>query len=122
MPLVLPALAVGVLLVAYGFVQLCQYYQHAGSVYAFVGATLGSRAGVVSGIGLLGTYTFFAVVTARAAGKLGTAFLTRGRASGRTRRRWGPYVLVAVALVGCVAARRGAGAARRRACCSASKA
>ena len=30
---------VGVLLVAYTFVRLCQYYQHAGSVYAFVGAT-----------------------------------------------------------------------------------
>ncbi|WP_409182200.1 hypothetical protein F9C11_38105 [Amycolatopsis sp. VS8301801F10] len=37
--------------------------QHAGSVYALVGATLGPRAGVVAGIGLLGTYTFYAVVT-----------------------------------------------------------
>lgn len=63
-PLAFLLSAVGVLLVAYGFVRMCQYYQHAGSVYAFVGSTLGPRAGVVSGIGLLGTYTFYAVVTA----------------------------------------------------------
>ncbi|WP_328442969.1 hypothetical protein [Amycolatopsis sp. NBC_00438] len=63
-------------LVAYGFVKLCQYYQHAGSVYAFVGAAR-ARAGVVSGIGLLGTYTFYAVVTSSAAGLLGRAFLTQ---------------------------------------------
>jgi len=76
-PLAFLLSAVGVLLVAYGFVRLCQYYEHSGSVYAFVGATLGPRAGVVSGIGLLGTYTFYAVVTSSAAGTLGTAFLTQ---------------------------------------------
>ena len=48
---------------AYSFVRLCQYFHHSGSVYAFVGATLGPRAGVVAGWGLLGTYTFYAVVT-----------------------------------------------------------
>src|SRR6266567_2640315 len=74
-PLAFLLSAVGVLLVAYGFVKLCRYYQHAGSVYAFVGATLGPRAGVVSGLGLLGTYTFYAVVTSTAAGIFGTAFL-----------------------------------------------
>jgi hypothetical protein len=35
--------------------------------------TRGPRAGFVSGIGLLGTYTFYAVETASAAGTLGTA-------------------------------------------------
>ncbi|HJP80141.1 MAG TPA: APC family permease [Pseudonocardiaceae bacterium] len=90
----------GVLFVAYGFVRLCQYYQHAGSVYAFVGATLGSRAGVVSGIGLLGVYTFFAVVTACAAGNLGTAFLSEV-GIWPNPPSWGPYVLVGVALIGC---------------------
>jgi amino acid transporter len=34
---------VGVLLIAYTFVRLCQRFHHAGSVYGFVGAT--SRAG-----------------------------------------------------------------------------
>ncbi len=58
--------AVGVLLVAYGFVKLCRHYRHAGSVYAFAGATLGPRAGVVSGIGLLGTYTWCPRAAARA--------------------------------------------------------
>ena len=91
--------AIGVLLVAYGFVRLTQHYEHAGSVYAFVGATLGLRTGVVSGIGLLGTYTFYSVVTASAFGNLGTAFLT---ATGiwPNPPSWGPFVLVAVALAG----------------------
>ena len=110
-PLAFLLSAVGVLLVAYGFVRLCQYYQHAGSVYAFVGATLGPRAGVVSGIGLLGTYTFYAVVTSSAAGTLGTAFLTQV-GIWPNPPSWGPFVLVAVALTGCwllaiVPARRG---------------
>ncbi|HEY3752370.1 MAG TPA: APC family permease [Pseudonocardiaceae bacterium] len=91
--------AIGVLLVAYGFVRLCQHYQHAGSVYAFVGATIGPRAGVVSGLGLLGTYTFYAVVTSSAAGNLGTAFLTEV-GIWPNPPTWGPFVLVAVALIG----------------------
>jgi amino acid transporter len=103
--------ALGVLLVAYGFVRLCQYYQHAGSVYAFVGAILGPRAGVVSGIGLLGTYTFYAVVTSSAAGNLGTAFLTEV-GIWPNPPSWAPLVLTAIALIGCwllamVPARRG---------------
>jgi len=98
-PLAFLLSAVGVLLVAYGFVKLCQHYQHAGSVYAFVGATLGPRAGVVSGIGLLGTYTFYAVVTSSAAGTLGTAFLTQV-GIWPNPPSWGPFVLTAVALVG----------------------
>ncbi len=53
-PLTFLIAAVGVLLVAYSFVRLCQYFHHSGSVYAFVGATLGPRAGVVAGWGLLG--------------------------------------------------------------------
>jgi amino acid transporter len=103
--------ALGVLLVAYGFVRLCQYYEHAGSVYAFVGATLGPRSGVVSGVGLLGTYTFYAVVTSSAAGNLGTAFLA-GVGIWPNPPSWAPFVLVAITLIGCllltiVPARRG---------------
>ncbi|WP_370972494.1 APC family permease [Amycolatopsis sp. cg9] len=98
-PLAFLLSAVGVLLVAYGFVKLCRHYQHAGSVYAFVGATLGPRAGVVSGIGLLGTYTFYAVVTSSAAGTLGTAFLTQV-GIWPDPPSWGPFVLTAVALAG----------------------
>src|SRR3974390_3595531 len=67
--------AVGVLLVASSLVRLCQYFPHSGSVYAFVGATLGPRAGVVAGWGLAGTYTFYAVTTAGAAGVFGSGLL-----------------------------------------------
>jgi amino acid transporter len=97
-PLTFLIAAVGVLLVAYSFVRLCQYFHHAGSVYAFVGATMGPRAGVVAGWGLLGTYTFYAVVTASAAGIFGTAFL---QAVGIWPHppTWAPFVLIAVALV-----------------------
>src|SRR6201996_6882713 len=75
-PLAFLIAAVGVLLVAYTFVRLCQYYKHSGSVYAFVGATLGPRAGVIAGWGLVGTYTFYAVTTAAAAGIFGTGLLS----------------------------------------------
>jgi amino acid transporter len=74
-PLAFLLAAVAVLLVAYGFVRLCQYFNHAGSVYAFVGATLGPRTGAVAGLGLLGTYTFYAVGVASVTGIFGTAFL-----------------------------------------------
>ncbi len=74
-PLGFAMATVGVLLVAYGFVRLTQQFHHAGSVYGFVGVTLGPRAGVFSGFGLLGTYTFYACVTAMAAGIFGASFL-----------------------------------------------
>jgi amino acid transporter len=66
---------VGVLLVAYTFVRLTQRFHHSGSVYGFVGATLGPRAGVVSGWALTGTYTFYAVVTSMAGGRFAADFL-----------------------------------------------
>jgi amino acid transporter len=74
-PLAFALATVGVLLVAYAFVRLCQHYHHAGSVYGFVGATLGARTGVVAGWALLGTYTFYGVVTSTAAGIFGSSFL-----------------------------------------------
>lgn len=71
------ALAVmGVLLAAYTFVRLTQRFHHAGSVYGFVGAALGPRAGVISGWALAGTYTFYGVVTAMAGGRFATGLLT----------------------------------------------
>ncbi|NWL26626.1 APC family permease [Paenarthrobacter ureafaciens] len=57
-----------VLLVAYTFVRLCQRFSHSGSVYGFVGATLGPKAGAFSGWALAGTYIFYAIVTTAAAG------------------------------------------------------
>ncbi len=74
-PLAFLLAAVAVLLIAYVFVRLCQYYRHAGSVYVFAGATLGPRAGAVAGLGLMGTYVFYGLVTSSAAGIFGAAFL-----------------------------------------------
>jgi len=74
-PLAFFLAAIAVLLIAYVFVRLCQYYRHAGSVYVFAGSTLGPRAGAVAGLGLMGTYVFYALVTASAAGIFGASFL-----------------------------------------------
>ena len=74
-PLAFFLAAIAVLLIAYVFVRLCQYYRHAGSVYVFAGATLGPRAGAVAGLGLMGTYVFYGLVTASASGIFGSAFL-----------------------------------------------
>jgi amino acid transporter len=74
-PLAFLLAAIAVLLIAYVFVRLCQYYRHAGSVYVFAGATLGSRAGAVAGLSLFGTYVFYALVTSSAAGVFGALFL-----------------------------------------------
>ncbi len=76
-PLAFLFATVGVLLVSYGIVRLCQHYNHAGSVFGFVGVTLGPRPGVLAGWSLIGTYTFYACVTSMAAGIFGADFLDR---------------------------------------------
>ena len=96
-PLAFLIAAFGVLLVGYTFVRLCQYFRHSGSVYAFVGATLGPRAGVVAGWGLVGTYTFYAVTTAAAAGIFGTGLLD-SLGIWKNQPAWSPMILVAVVL------------------------
>src|SRR5215217_4755656 len=60
-PLAFALATIGVLLIAWTFVRLTQRFNHAGSVYGFVGATLGPRAGVIAGWSLMGTYTFYGV-------------------------------------------------------------
>lgn len=74
-PVAFALATIGVLLVAYGFVRLSQNFNHAGSVYGFVGATTGPRSGVVAGWGLIGTYIFYGCVTSMAAGIFGAKFL-----------------------------------------------
>jgi amino acid transporter len=96
-PLAFLLATVAVLLVAYGFVKLCTYYQHAGSVYALVGSTLGPRTGVVAGLGLLGTYTCYGVVTSSATGIFGAAFLDR-IGLWTNPPSWAPFLIAAIAL------------------------
>src|SRR5689334_15570656 len=73
-PLVFVLGLVGVALVAYGFVRLTRHFNHAGSVYALAGVTLGPRAGFFGGFALLGTYIFFAVCTLAATAVFTEAF------------------------------------------------
>ncbi|MFF5208666.1 APC family permease [Streptosporangium sp. NPDC000396] len=73
-PLVFVLGLIGVALVAYGFVRLTRHFNHAGSVYALAGVTLGPRAGFFGGFALLGTYLFFAVCTLAATAVFAEAF------------------------------------------------
>jgi amino acid transporter len=98
-PLTFALATVGVLLVSYTFVRLTQKYHHSGSVYGFVGATLGARAGVVAGWGLLGPYVFYAVVTSTAAGRFLTSFLD-SLGIWNDPPQWAPFLFALLALAG----------------------
>jgi amino acid transporter len=97
-PLAFLLATLGVLLIAYTFVRLCQRFHHAGSVYGFVGATLGARPGVVAGWSLLGTYVFYGVVTSTAAGIFGAAALD-SLGIWTDQPPWAGFVVAAVALL-----------------------
>src|ERR671926_1026482 len=98
-PLAFALATIGVLLIAWTFVRLTQRFNHAGSVYGFVGATLGPRAGVISGWALMGTYTFYSVVTSTAAGIFGADFLD-ALGIWTNQPGWAPFVVGAIALAG----------------------
>ena len=74
-PLAFAFAALGVGFVAYGFVRLAGEFSHAGSVYAFVGNTLGPRPGFLAGWALLGTYLVFPPVSIMGVAIFGRAFL-----------------------------------------------
>jgi amino acid transporter len=74
-PLAFVFASVGILFVSYAFIRLTGYFNHAGSVYALSGATLGPRAGFFSGWALLGTYLAFTAASTAEVGLFGQAFL-----------------------------------------------
>jgi len=74
-PLVFVIAGIGVGLVSYGFIRLSRHYAHAGSVYAFSGATLGPQAGFFAGWALFGTYLAFTAASSAEVGLFGGAFL-----------------------------------------------
>src|SRR5438034_515734 len=102
-PLAFAVAALGVGLVAYGFVRLAGEFSHAGSVYAFVGNTLGPRPGFLAGWALLGTYLVFPPVSIMGVAIFGRAFLSAtGLASDAD---WYPLALAAWAVIWLLAAR-----------------
>jgi amino acid transporter len=74
-PLVFIIAGIGVGLVSYSFIRLSRHYAHAGSVYAFSGATLGPQAGFFAGWALFGTYLAFTAASSAEVGLFGGAFL-----------------------------------------------
>jgi amino acid transporter len=102
-PLAFAVAALGVGLVAYGFVRLAGEFSHAGSVYAFVGNTLGPRPGFLAGWALLGTYLVFPPVSIMGVAIFGRAFLSStGLASDAD---WYPIALAAWLVIWVLAAR-----------------
>jgi amino acid transporter len=97
-PVAFALATIGVLLIAYGFVRLSQNFNHAGSVYGFVGATMGARSGVVAGWGLIGTYVFYGCVTSMAAGIFGGTFLDE-IGIWKHQPSWSGFLIAAVALI-----------------------
>ena len=73
-PLAFILATIGVMLVSYAFWRLSAHFSHAGSVYAFSGATLGPQAGFFSGWALFGTYLAFTCASTAETGLFGVAF------------------------------------------------
>ena len=74
-PLAFLFAAVAIGLISYSFVRLTRFFNHAGSTYALVGATLGPRAGFFAGWALLATYGCFIAANIAEIGLFGTSFL-----------------------------------------------
>jgi amino acid transporter len=100
-PLAMIFATIGVFLVSFAFVRLARHYSHAGSVYAFSGATLGPRAGFFSGWALFGTYLAFTCASCCEVGLFFPAFLNgAGIWSGS---EWIWFTLGAAAIISVVA-------------------
>ena len=92
---------IGVFLVSFAFIRLSRHYAHAGSVYAFSGATLGPRAGFFSGWALLGTYLAFTCASCSEIGLFFPAFLNGAGIWSGTEWIW--FALAAAAAIWVIA-------------------
>lgn len=102
-PLMFLLAVIGVMLVAYGFIRLCQSFQHAGSVYAFIGVTVGPRAGFVAGWTLFGTYLAYTATSVAAFGLFIQQFcISTGIWTGAS---WIPFSLIAYITIWVLASR-----------------
>jgi len=100
-PLAMIVATIGVLLVSFAFVRLSRHYAHAGSVYAFSGATLGPRAGFFSGWALFGTYLAFTCASCCEVGLFFPAFLNGAGIWSGTE--WIGFALAAAAIISLIA-------------------
>ena len=96
-PLTFVLATIGVLLVAYGFARICSRLSHSGSVFGLTGVTIGPRAGVVAGWGLLGAYLSFIITTSTTAGIFGADFL-RVLGLYRTTPSYVPWIIALLAV------------------------
>ncbi|MBC7596426.1 MAG: APC family permease, partial [Kineosporiaceae bacterium] len=112
-PLSFVLATVSALLIAYSFSRLSQRFHHAGSVYGFVGATIGPRAGIFAGWLLAAAYALFAVYTALAAGRFVTDEISNlGIWKGAPSYTSFIFALVALAVVWFFATRSAQGGTR----------
>jgi amino acid transporter len=98
-PLTFVLALVGVLFIAYVFARLTQRFNHAGSVYGFVGATLGPRWGVVAGWSLIGTYVSYGLLTIMASG-IFLASLLGSLGIWHNPPSWAPFLLSGIEVLG----------------------
>jgi amino acid transporter len=105
-PLVFLIGLVGVALIGYGFVRLTRRLNHAGSVYALVGVTVGPRSGFFAGWAMLGAYVGFAIGLAGLVSDFTNAFFVElnNGPKGAIQISWLVVAIVAVALVALIAA------------------
>jgi amino acid transporter len=111
-PLTFAIATVGVLLLSHSFVRLSQHFNTSGSVFGFVGATVGARAGTVAGWCLLGTYILFGTSSAYSAAIFSSSLIESLGLSSHPPD-WLPYlvtlaILVVAAAVAVTPAKRGA--------------
>ncbi len=99
-------------MLSYSFVRLSQHFNTAGSVFGFVGATLGAPAGAVAGWCLLGGYLIFGAGSCYGAAVFFNSLLnTMGVAN---PPQWVPFVVTLVLLDGRDPAHGHPGPARHR--------
>ncbi|MBC7760894.1 MAG: APC family permease [Candidatus Saccharibacteria bacterium] len=96
-PLSFVLATISALLIAYSFSRLSQRFNHAGSVYGFVGATMGPRSGIFAGWLLAAAYALFGVYTALAAGRFVTDEI-RALGIWKSAPDWFSFVFALVAL------------------------
>ncbi|HEX5193566.1 MAG TPA: APC family permease [Solirubrobacteraceae bacterium] len=96
-PLAFLFAAIAVALIAYSFVRLTSFFNHAGSTYALAGATLGPRAGFFAGWTLLAIYSLFIAADVAEVGLFGSSFLSGAGIWGNPS--WILISMIAAALV-----------------------